>query len=94
MAAQLDGRGEEGEHREEYGHLQQQRHTARHRIGAGLAVEGHGLLLTRHGILGTGIFLVDFLYLGGEDTHLRAADKALIRERENHYLDKDGITYT
>lgn len=63
-------RGEEGEHSEKERHLEHHREAACHRVGTRLVVECHRLLLAYHGILVAGIFLVDFLDIGGEDTHL------------------------
>ena len=90
MTSQLDTRGEEGEHRDQDGHLQQHGQAATHGVGTGQAVKFHRLLLLLDGIFLIGIFLVDLGDIGGQETHLGLRDVGLVSERREHELQDDG----
>ncbi len=90
FAAQLDRRGEEGEHGDEYRHLKQHRQASREGRRSGLGVEGHRFLLAGHGVLVSGILVVDFLYLRSEHTHFGLRHIALVGEWEEDDFYKEG----
>ena len=87
LTAEVDARWEECEHGEEEGHLEQHGQTAAERACSCEAVESHCLLLTCHGIVLAGVFLVDGLDVGGEETHLCLRHVGLVHERPQSELD-------
>ena len=90
LSAQFYRRGEEGEHCDQHGHLQQHGQTAREGACAGAAVECHCLLLAFEGVFLVGVLLVDLFDLGGKYAHLGLALEALECEGEDDELDEDG----
>ena len=90
LLAQFDGSREEAEHGPQDRHLKEHREASAHGRHAGLAVQGHGLLLLFHGVFLLGILGVDLLHKGLEGRHLGAGRVALVGERQHHNLDGDG----